>query len=78
VSVVSSADINGPWDMTAVSFGDITELFVTNVLNGTVAGVSAPGATLGSGALFGLAIAPHNQGVYFVDDSTNQLDLLGR
>jgi hypothetical protein len=30
--------INGPWDMTAVSFGDTAELFVTNVLNGTVAG----------------------------------------
>jgi hypothetical protein len=40
--------------------------------------VSAPGATPGSGALFGLALAPHDHGVYFVDDSTNELDLLGR
>lgn len=30
--------INGPWDMTATSHGDWTDLFVTNVLNGTVAG----------------------------------------
>ncbi|MFB7507189.1 hypothetical protein [Streptomyces broussonetiae] len=30
--------INGPWDMTAASDGDRTDLFVTNVLNGTVAG----------------------------------------
>ncbi|MDH6119514.1 sugar lactone lactonase YvrE [Kitasatospora sp. GAS204A] len=30
--------INGPWDMTSVSHGDRSELFVTNVLNGTVAG----------------------------------------
>ncbi|MEV6940712.1 hypothetical protein AB0N07_01550 [Streptomyces sp. NPDC051172] len=30
--------INGPWDMTAVSHGDQSDLFVTNVLNGTVAG----------------------------------------
>jgi hypothetical protein len=30
--------INGPWDMTSVNFGDVSELFVTNVLNGTVAG----------------------------------------
>ncbi|WEP00467.1 hypothetical protein A6P39_040350 [Streptomyces sp. FXJ1.172] len=30
--------INGPWDMTAASHGDWTDLFVTNVLNGTVAG----------------------------------------
>lgn len=33
-----SANINGPWDMTAVDFGNYAELFVTNVLNGTVAG----------------------------------------
>ncbi len=31
--------INGPWDMTSVQvFGPFAELFVTNVLNGTVAG----------------------------------------
>jgi hypothetical protein len=32
--------INGPWDMTAVNFGRVAELFVSNVLNGTVAGNS--------------------------------------
>jgi hypothetical protein len=31
------ARINGPWDMTALDLGDLAELFVTNVLNGTVA-----------------------------------------
>jgi hypothetical protein len=30
--------INGPWDMTAADGGDNVSLFVTNVLNGTVAG----------------------------------------
>jgi hypothetical protein len=30
--------INGPWDMTAADFGGRASLFVTNVLNGTVAG----------------------------------------
>jgi hypothetical protein len=30
--------INGPWDMTALDFGHFAALFVTNVLNGTVAG----------------------------------------
>lgn len=30
--------INGPWDMTAADFGRNVSLFVTNVLNGTVAG----------------------------------------
>ncbi|MEU0925249.1 NHL repeat-containing protein [Streptomyces malaysiensis] len=34
----SGQGINGPWDMTAKSSGDKTDLFVTNVLNGTVAG----------------------------------------
>lgn len=33
----SGQGINGPWDMTAKSSGDKTDLFVTNVLNGTVA-----------------------------------------
>ena len=30
--------INGPWDMTALDLGKTAYLFVTNVLNGTVAG----------------------------------------
>lgn len=30
--------INGPWDMTAADNGNTASLFVTNVLNGTVAG----------------------------------------
>src|ERR1039458_2548128 len=30
--------INGPWDMTAADGGNVASLFVTNVLNGTVAG----------------------------------------
>ncbi|MEV6012585.1 hypothetical protein AB0M29_38060 [Streptomyces sp. NPDC051976] len=33
----SGQGINGPWDMAAESRGDCTDLFVTNVLNGTVA-----------------------------------------
>jgi hypothetical protein len=31
------AAINGPWDMTAFDAGEFAELFVSNVLNGTVA-----------------------------------------
>jgi hypothetical protein len=37
VKVISGAPINGPWDMTAVDAGASATLFVTNVLNGTVA-----------------------------------------
>ncbi|MFF4789135.1 hypothetical protein ACFY2M_05050 [Streptomyces sp. NPDC001276] len=35
---LAGGGINGPWDMTAASYGDRTDLFVTNVLKGTVAG----------------------------------------
>jgi hypothetical protein len=41
VKTITAPDINGPWDMTAVSFGHFSDLFVTNVLNGTVAGGGA-------------------------------------
>jgi hypothetical protein len=34
---ITAADINGPWDMTAADHGSTAVLFVTNVLNGTVA-----------------------------------------
>jgi hypothetical protein len=37
VETLSGHGINGPWDMTAVSNGSAAALFVTNVLNGTVA-----------------------------------------
>ena len=34
--------INGPWDMTVAQFGNFADLFVTNVLNGTVAAGGNP------------------------------------
>jgi len=34
----SGGNISGPWDMTAFSVGRFSDLFFTNVLNGTVAG----------------------------------------
>ena len=38
VETYAGNGINGPWDMTALQvFGPFAELFVTNVLNGTVA-----------------------------------------
>lgn len=59
VSTISGGDINGPWDMTAVTFGDITELFVTNVLNGTVA---AGGATVTRGTVVRLVVDTSRDG----------------
>jgi DNA-binding beta-propeller fold protein YncE len=38
---ISNRWINGPWDMTAADHGSNADLFVTNVLNGTVAGSGA-------------------------------------
>jgi hypothetical protein len=37
VETISGPPINGPWDMTAADAGGTATLFVTNVLNGTVA-----------------------------------------
>src|SRR4029077_5032056 len=37
IKTITAPDINGPWDMTAVDDGSNVVLFVTNVLNGTVA-----------------------------------------
>ena len=45
--------INGPWDMTALDLGGIAQLFVTNVLNGTVA---AGGQTVNGGTVLRLVI----------------------
>jgi len=42
VETLAGGPINGPWDLTAVGFGDNTTLFVTNVLNGTVASGETP------------------------------------
>jgi hypothetical protein len=38
VETIADSLINGPWDMTALDLGNTASLFVTNVLNGTVAG----------------------------------------
>ncbi len=56
VQTISGSPINGPWDMTAVSAGPFTELFVTNVLNGTVAheGTTVEEGTVVRIALLGL------------------------
>jgi hypothetical protein len=36
IETISGGPLNGPWDMTSTEHGDITTLYVTNVLNGTV------------------------------------------
>jgi hypothetical protein len=51
---LSGYGINGPWDMTAADHGDWAQLFVTNVLNGTVA---ANGATVDRGTVLRIDLA---------------------
>jgi hypothetical protein len=57
VETISGGPINGPWDMTAADSGAAATLFVTNVLNGTVA---ASPATVSGGTVvrIGLSIKP--------------------
>jgi hypothetical protein len=63
VETIAGPDINGPWDMTALDFGDSALLFVTNVLDKTVA---AGGTTVSDGTVLriGLSIpdGPHGDG----------------
>ncbi len=42
VETWAGTQINGPWDMATVQSGNVDELFVTNVLNGTVAAAGQP------------------------------------
>lgn len=52
--------INGPWDMTAANFGNTADLFVTNVLNGTVA---AKGKEVHRGTVLRLLVTTPAHGV---------------
>lgn len=60
VETLSGGVINGPWDMTALDLGDFAFLFVTNVLNGTVA---ASGDTVNEGSIVRIALAIPSQGM---------------
>jgi hypothetical protein len=53
---ISGHGVNGPWDMGALDRGGVADLFVTNVLNGTVA---ANGATVDRGTVLRITLAIH-------------------
>ena len=87
---VSAADpnvsqLNNPLGLTLAPNGDI---LTVNAGDGNIVETSPSGAVVasetidnnngGAGNLFGLALAPHHHGVYFVDDFANTLNLLGR
>ncbi len=57
VMTIKGGDINGPWDLTAVDRGSSAVLFVTNVLNGTVA---AGGKTVKKGTVVRIVLSTSN------------------
>jgi NHL repeat len=66
VETWSGPNINGPWDLTAQSSGDFTQLFVTNVLNGTVG--AAPGPT-NQGTVVRLDVWTHHHAPQVLSDT---------
>jgi len=56
---ISGHGINGPWDAAAVATGEGVDLFVANVLNGTVA---ADGKVVHRGTVVRLALQLHHSG----------------
>lgn len=54
VGVIAGHGINGPWDMTALDMTTAAVLFVTNVLNGTVA---ANGAVVSQGSILRIVLS---------------------
>jgi hypothetical protein len=87
-TITKGHKVNDPLGLAIAPNGDI---LTTNGGNGNLVEVSpsggqvalrtldktpAPPGPKGSGALFGLAVAPSGMGVYFVDDAVNTLRLL--
>jgi hypothetical protein len=67
VETLSGHGINGPWDSTAVSHGNVADLFVTNVLNGTVA---AGGKVVHGGTVLRLTLVLHGSAMPQLVSST--------
>lgn len=60
VKTLTAKDINGPWDMTAVTRKNTATLFVTNVLNGTV---KAKGKIVKKGTVIRIGLKLSSAGV---------------
>lgn len=84
-TVTTGSFLNGPLGLALAPNGDILSVNAGDgqIVETTPAGtqvsgmfIDSSGSPPGAGALFGLAVTPGNNGVYFVDDATNQLKLL--
>jgi hypothetical protein len=85
LTVSRNGALKGPLGVAIAPNGDI---LAVNSANGNLVEIrpdgrqvavkklDTSGSPAGAGALFGLAVAPRGDGVYFVDDATNTLDLL--
>jgi hypothetical protein len=83
--LTSGGKLNGPLGLAIAPNGDV---LTVNGGDGRIVETTTGGAQVahrfldrsgsppGSGALFGLAVAPQDGGVYYVDDATNTLRLL--
>jgi hypothetical protein len=67
VATISGQPINGPWDMTAEDSGSTAALFVTNVLNGTVA---AGGGTVDQGTVVRINLSNLSGAMPTIDSET--------
>jgi DNA-binding beta-propeller fold protein YncE len=82
-TVSQGGALNGPLGLAVAPNGDIVTVNSGdgNMVETTTGGkqVAVKGVDVsqqGGGTLFGLAIAPNGNGVYFVDDGNNTLNLL--
>jgi hypothetical protein len=84
-TVSKGGALNGPLGLAIAPNGDVLTVNSGdgNIVETTPAGrqvatkvLDTSGSPAGAGALFGLAVAAHGNGVYFVDDATNQLNFL--
>ena len=85
LNVTSGGALNSPLGLFLAPDGHILTVNAGdgNVVETTPSGVQvavrqldSSGSPPGSGALFGLAVAPQGAGLYYVDDATNTLNLL--
>jgi hypothetical protein len=83
ITISGGGALNGPLGLAIAPNGDILTVnandgnMVETTPGGTQVAVKAVDVTeAGAGTLFGLAIRPNDQGVYFVNDGNNTLDLL--
>jgi hypothetical protein len=78
--VSTGGSLKGPLGLAIAPNGDILTVNSGdgNIVETTPHGTQTATALLapaGAGSLFGLAVVPNGSGIYFVDDSVNQLNL---